>query len=100
MYTSKEHPQNRDRTLSRQSIDHLTLLPYMYSHSIWAEFCICTALRAIAMSQRPWKVHDPNSKEAVGAGAFNLVRKEFFSIVQKDFHGFVWRLPMISDWDI
>ena len=76
-----------------KNIDHLTLLPRMYSESFWAQSCISITLCFIAISQKPWHVSNPNRKEAVGAGAFNLVRKEAFLNTA----GFEWLRMEVAD---
>ena len=80
-------------TCLEKNIDHLTLLPRMYSESFWAQSCISITLCFIAISQKPWHVSNPNRKEAVGAGAFNLVRKEAFANTA----GFEWLRMEVAD---
>ena len=91
------HPKAMQRIISlcvAEKIDHFSLLPLIYSRSFLASCCICTALRAIALSQRPWNANDPDSDSAVGAGAFNLVRKSFFMHHTK---GFEWLRMEVAD---
>ena len=66
-------PNTVKKTISmclEKNIDHLTLLPRMYSDSFWAQSCISITLCFIAISQKPWHVSNPNRKEAVGTGVF------------------------------
>ena len=76
-----------------KNLDHLTLLPRMYSDSIWAQSCISITLCFIAISQKPWHVSNPEREEAIGAGAFNLVRKEAFLKT----NGFEWLKMEVAD---
>jgi glycosyltransferase involved in cell wall biosynthesis len=77
----------------QQEIDFLTLLPLLHSRSFWAQCCICTALRFISISQKPWHAADPQRKEAIGAGAFNLVRRKSFDQTE----GFTWLKMEVAD---
>ena len=89
-------PKVVQKTISiclEKKVDHLTLLPRMYSASFWAQSCISITLCFIAISQKPWHVSNPNRKEAVGAGAFNMVRKEAFLKT----HGFDWLKMEVAD---
>lgn len=89
-------PNTVKKTISmclEKNIDHLTLLPRMYSDSFWAQSCISITLCFIAISQKPWHVSNPNRKEAVGTGAFNLVRKEAFLKTL----GFEWLKMEVAD---
>lgn len=53
--------------VEQEQIDHLGLIPKITSNSLFAEFCISAALRAISISQKPWHITDPNRDEAMGA---------------------------------
>lgn len=77
-----------------RALDHLCLIPDLSSRSFVVNLCIATALRAIAASQKPWRVEDPARKEAIGSGAFNLVRRKAFVATE----GFEWlRLEVADD---
>lgn len=76
-----------------KKLDHLSLLPQMYSDSIWAQTCISVSLCFIAIYKKPWHVSNQNREEAMGAGACNLVRKEAFLKTS----GFEWLKMEVAD---
>ncbi len=59
--------------------DHLVIAPSPVIRG-WGESMLLGFLSVMALwATRPWRVADPNAKrDAVGAGAFNLVRREVF----------------------
>lgn len=74
--------------------DHLCIIPLLHSDSFLVEVMVGSALRGISFSQRPWLATDPNRDEAVGAGAFNLIRRSTFDRTP----GFEWlRLEVADD---
>ena len=81
-------------TYAEQNIlDHLCVLPAMKSRSLWAQSCIMSALRGIMIGFRPWHIHNPKRKEAVGVGAFNLLRRSHFEKTE----GFEWFKLDVAD---
>jgi glycosyltransferase involved in cell wall biosynthesis len=64
-----------------EGVDHLTLAPDVHTESFgervfMAMFCLAFGLKA-----PPWRVTDRRCKEALGVGAFNLVRGEAFRAI-------------------
>ncbi len=58
--------------------DHLVLMPTLVAHS-WGEKMMIAFLQvAGAFAVRPWKVPDPEARDFIGAGAFNLVRRSTY----------------------
>lgn len=58
--------------------DHLLLIPTLILRSV-GERAIAAAMQAIALfAVRYWKVADPRSKDAMGAGGFNMIRREVY----------------------
>ncbi len=62
----------------RTGADHLVLFPTMLTYS-WGERMIIAFFQAIfVFAQRPWKVRDPQARDFVGVGAFNLIRRRAY----------------------
>lgn len=74
-------------------LDHLCVMPKMYSSSVWASMAIVSAIRSILMAFKPWHVTDKNRPEFVGVGAFNLIRRSHFLQTE----GFAWLCMDIAD---
>ncbi len=61
--------------------DHLVLLPTPLRKS-WGEHMMISALQAYsAWAVRLWRVPDPDRKDRLGVGAFNLVRREAYEAI-------------------
>jgi glycosyltransferase involved in cell wall biosynthesis len=59
-------------------LDHLTLAPEILSRGTLLGGFVATFELVFVMTQRPWRARDPQAKEHVGVGAFNLVRREAY----------------------
>lgn len=60
-----------------QRADHVSVLPTFITKSAGERMMMGMFQLAIA-AFRPWKAGDPNSRFAVGAGAFNMLRREAY----------------------
>lgn len=61
--------------------DHLVLLPNMLMHS-WGERMMISFFQALFIfAHRPWKVADPKSRDHIGVGAFNLIRRSTYNAI-------------------
>lgn len=58
-----------------QDLDHLTLAPELVSRGAALKSFVAAFVLVFEVTQRPWRAADPGAKEAVGVGAFNLVRR-------------------------
>jgi glycosyltransferase involved in cell wall biosynthesis len=59
----------------RTKADHLVVMPTMLTHS-WGERMMIALFQALFIfAQRPWKVRDPQARDFIGVGAFNLIRR-------------------------
>jgi glycosyltransferase involved in cell wall biosynthesis len=64
-----------------ESADHLVLFPRMIMKRP-GEFMMIAFFQTMFMfGHRPWKVADPNAKDHMGVGAFNLVRRNVYNAV-------------------
>lgn len=61
-----------------EGFDHLTLAPELVSRGTALKSFVAAFVLVFEATQRPWRVSDPHAKEAVGVGAFNLVRREAY----------------------
>ena len=58
--------------------DHLLLVPTLIMHSA-GERAVLAAMQALALwAVRYWKVADPRARDAMGAGGFNMIRREVY----------------------
>lgn len=74
-------------------LDHLTLFPHMKCNGILHEALVSAFGGFFFQSFRAHKVTDPNAKDYVGLGAFNLVRKAALDKSQ----GFQWLRMEVAD---
>ena len=56
-------------------LDHLTLPPEIVCNGVLLRSFVAAFTLVFEMTQRPWRVSDPQAQEHVGIGAFNLARK-------------------------
>ncbi len=62
----------------RAKADHLVLFPTMVMKSVGERMMIAFFQSQFVFAHRPWKVADPKSRDSIGVGAFNLVRREVY----------------------
>ncbi|MCB9650624.1 MAG: glycosyltransferase [Deltaproteobacteria bacterium] len=79
--------------VEHEAADHLAIIPDAWSESFVVNTCIAAAFRTIALSQRPWRMESPDTKDALGSGAFNLVRRSAFEATE----GFSWLKMEVAD---
>ncbi len=61
--------------------DHLVLFPRMIMKSIGERMMIGFFQTLFVFGHRPWKVADPKSKDHMGVGAFNLIRRQVYQAI-------------------
>lgn len=61
-----------------ESADHLVLFPRMIMKSPGEKMMIAFFQTLFAFGHRPWKVADPKTKDHMGVGAFNLIRRRVY----------------------
>jgi glycosyltransferase involved in cell wall biosynthesis len=64
-----------------ESADHLVLFPRMIMKSPGERMMIAFFQTLFVFGHRPWKVADPNTKDHMGVGAFNLIRRRVYDAV-------------------
>ena len=64
-----------------ESADHVVLFPRMIMHSPGERIMIAFFQTLFVFGHRPWKVADPKTKDHMGVGAFNLVRRRVYEAV-------------------
>jgi glycosyltransferase involved in cell wall biosynthesis len=63
----------------RESLDHLALAPeIVFSRGVALKSFVAAFVLVFEVTQKPWRAADPRVREAVGVGAFNLLRKEAY----------------------
>jgi len=61
--------------------DHLVLFPRMVMHSPGETMMIAFFQSMFVFGHRPWKVADPKTKDHMGTGAFNMIRRRVYEAV-------------------
>jgi glycosyltransferase involved in cell wall biosynthesis len=64
-----------------ESADHLVLFPRMIMKSPGERMMIGFFQTLFVFGHRPWKVADPTTKDHMGVGAFNLIRRRVYDAV-------------------
>lgn len=64
-----------------QGWDHLTLLPLAQLEGFWEKTAISYWFGSFTHGLKPWRVSDPRSKDYVGVGAFQLVRRSTYETI-------------------
>lgn len=62
----------------RTGLDHLTMLPVMRTTGYWLNAFICFFIYGFLVYQRPYRANNPRSKNGIGVGAFNLIRRQAY----------------------
>ena len=62
-----------------EGLDHLTLSPEIFSRAAALRSFVAAFVLVFEVTQRPWRAADPAAREAVGVGAFNLVRRDAYA---------------------
>ena len=77
----------------RNNIDHLALIPEFYRSTFLLDACLSVFMRWICMMAAAVNPNNKKSKAAVGAGAFNLVKRSAFMKTK----GFEWLRMELAD---
>jgi len=72
------HPDTLSKAagyVTQNKLDHLCILPEVVSRSEFLNSILGTFTMLFMLQFRPWAAINPKSKESIGIGAFNLVRR-------------------------
>lgn len=61
--------------------DHVVLFPRMIMHTVGERMMIAFFQALFVFGHRPWKTADPNARDHMGVGAFNMVRRSTYEQV-------------------
>lgn len=64
-----------------ESADHLVLFPRLVMHNAGERMMVAFFQTLFVFGHRPWKVADPKTKDHMGIGAFNMVRRGVYDAV-------------------
>ena len=64
-----------------ESADHVVLFPRMVMKHVGERMMIAFFQTLFMFGHRPWKVSDPKTKDHMGVGAFNLIRRSCYNAV-------------------
>ncbi len=62
----------------RERADHVVLFPTMVMESAGERMMMAFFQSQFVFAHRPWKVADPKSRDSMGVGAFNLLRRDVY----------------------
>jgi glycosyltransferase involved in cell wall biosynthesis len=65
----------------KNDLDHLVLIPTIHMHGWGERMMISFPQIAASFVMRPWKVRDQEARDFIGAGAFNLVRRQAYETI-------------------
>lgn len=65
----------------KQEVDHLVLFPTMLTYTVGERMMTALFQVLIGFGHRPWKVADPDAKDYIGVGAFNMIRRSVYEKV-------------------
>jgi glycosyltransferase involved in cell wall biosynthesis len=66
---------------TRHRLDHLVLMPTMHMQTLGEQMMISFPQIAAGFILRPWRVRNPDARDFIGVGAFNLVRRRAYEAV-------------------
>ncbi|HEX6466653.1 MAG TPA: glycosyltransferase, partial [Terriglobales bacterium] len=61
--------------------DHLVLFPSLIMKGLGEQVMLGFFQSMFALAHRPWKVADPNARDYLGVGAFNLIRRSAYEMI-------------------
>lgn len=78
----------------KNDVEFLTLVPHIIAHGFWIQLCIAQFLSSGALAIDLSKIRNKKRKEAIGCGAFNLVKTSAY----KKTPGLEWlKMEVIDD---
>src|SRR5439155_13538563 len=61
--------------------DHVVLFPTLQMHSVGERMMLAFFQILFVFGHQPWKVADPRTKDHMGIGAFNLIRRKVYETI-------------------
>lgn len=68
-------------TANTTAVDHLVLFPTAHMKTLGERMMIAFPQVMSSFAMRPWKVRDPNARDHVGVGAFNLILRSAYEAI-------------------
>ncbi|MCU1254779.1 MAG: hypothetical protein JWM83_1078, partial [Candidatus Angelobacter sp.] len=68
-------------TANQTAVDHLVLFPTTHMKTLGERMMIAFPQTMSIFAMRPWKVRDPNARDHIGVGAFNLIRRSAYDAI-------------------
>ena len=68
-------------TANPTAVDHLVLFPTTHMKTLGERMMIAFPQTMSIFAMRPWKVRDPNARDHIGVGAFNLIRRSAYDAI-------------------
>ncbi len=65
----------------REQADHVVLFPTMVMESVGERMMMAFFQSQFVFAHRPWKVSDPKSRDSIGVGAFNMIRRPVYESI-------------------
>lgn len=78
------HPDSLRRAIhyaSKTATEHLVLFPTAHMKTLGERMMISFPQTMSSFAMRPWKVRDPRSRDYIGVGAFNLIRRSAYEAI-------------------
>ena len=78
------HPDSLRRAIhyaSKTATEHLVLFPTAHMKTLGERMMISFPQTMSSFAMRPWKVRDPKSRDYIGVGAFNLIRRSAYEAI-------------------
>jgi hypothetical protein len=66
---------------TKTATDHLVLFPTAHMKTLGERMMISFPQVMSSFAMRPWKVRDPNARDHIGVGAFNLIRRSAYDAI-------------------
>jgi Glycosyl transferase family 2 len=67
--------------MEREKADHLVVMPTLICHTVGERMMMSFLFAMAIWGPRPWKVQERESRDAIGVGAFNLVRRSAYDAI-------------------
>lgn len=81
----------------KEEVDHLVLFPTMLTYTPGERMMTALFQVLIGFGHRPWKVADPDARDYIGVGAFNMIRRSVYEKIGTYEH---LRMSIMDDMDL